>query len=131
MILPILAATFICAGVLIATPALADPCNAPLPRHGETFAGPVEYVGDGDGFCVRTSAGLVEVRVADFYAPELNDPGGREAKAVLERLVMGRTVRCVAGKRSYDRITARCTLNGASVGDLMRSRVKEGGRGYR
>lgn len=132
MILPILAATFICAaGVLIATPALADPCEAPLPRPGEVFSGPVEYTIDGDGFCVATPTGLIEVRIADFYAPELNAPGGRGAKSELERLIMGRNVRCIAGRKSYDRTIARCTLNGSSIGGLMRSRVKEGGRGYR
>lgn len=132
-----------CAAVLALAPAmaLADPCKAipdrgPLPSHlspGSTFRGPVTYVGDGDSLCVglgRDPRQWVEVRVADFYAPELNAPGGREAKRALERLVRGKTLACVAGRRSFDRIVADCRLGSASVGDLMRQAgVAEGGAG--
>ena len=122
--------TALAAFLLLATPATADPCEAPLPPQGRVFTGRVEYVGDGDGLCVTSLAGLIEVRIADFYAPELSQPGGREAKAALEGLVMGRTVQCVAGHRSYDRTVAVCRLKGQSVGDLMRrAGVKEGGNG--
>lgn len=127
---------------LIATPALADPCKAvpdkgPAPAwlaRGATFAGPVVYVGDGDGLCVDARGvgpgGWVEVRVADFYAPELHTPDGPAAKAALERIAMGRRVECVAEKKSYDRIVAVCRLGGRSLGDLMRAAgVPEGGRG--
>lgn len=127
---------------LAAAPALADPCKlipdrgrAPAWLHkGATFSGPVVYVGDGDNLCVSVGprAGLdwVEVRVADFYAPELHTPEGPAAKAALERIAMGRRVNCVAGKRSYDRVVAVCRLNGRSLGDLMRrAGVPEGGRG--
>lgn len=116
--------------MMIASAALADPCEAPLPRRGEFFSGPVRYVGDGDSLCVAGPAGLIEVRVADFYAPELHEPGGREAKAVLSRIAMGQRVTCHAGKRSYDRVVAVCVLSGLSLGDRMRrAGVKEGGRG--
>jgi hypothetical protein len=33
-------------------PALADPCEGPLPAKGTTFTGVVRYVGDGDGLCI-------------------------------------------------------------------------------
>lgn len=126
---------------LLAGAALADPCKAipdrgPLPNFlspGKIIAGPVVYVGDGDSLCVALGPDpmqWVEVRVADFYAPELQAPGGAEAKSQLERLVRSRRVECVAGRRSYDRVVARCTLAGRSVGDLMRAAgVKEGGNG--
>jgi len=126
---------------LIATPALADPCGAipdrgPMPTHltaGKTFSGPVAYVGDGDSLCVATGPTTdqwVEVRIADFYAPELSAPGGREAKATLERMAKGRHAVCTAGRRSYDRVVATCRIGGVSIGDLMRSAgVAEGGRG--
>jgi len=130
---------------LVATPALADPCKAipdrgalpPYLRAGAAFSGPVTYVGDGDGLCVAVVSGRerdpstwVEVRVADYYAPELSDPGGGAAKSALSRLVMGKRLSCVAQKRSYDRIVAVCKLHGKSVGDLMRARgVAEGGNG--
>lgn len=127
--------------LLVASPALADPCTAipdsgPVPpevRPGAVFTGPVVYVGDADSLCVglgRSSDRWVEVRLADFYGPELQETGGRAAKASLERIAMGRTVVCTAGRRSYDRVVARCTLQGVSLGDRMRSAgVAEGGRG--
>jgi len=100
---------------------------------GAAFAGPVTYVGDGDSLCVAVGPGpesWVEVRVEDFYAPELHAPGGEEAKAALARIAMGRTVTCVAGHRSYDRVVATCALRGRTLGDLMRAAgVPEGGNG--
>lgn len=133
----------IAAAVMVATPVLADPCKripdrGPMPSElapGRTFAGPVVYVGDGDSLCVETTPGKggdgwVEIRLADFYAPELSEPGGRAARDGLAYIAMRRRVSCVAGRRSYDRVVARCTLNGTSLGDLMRRRgVDEGGRG--
>jgi endonuclease YncB( thermonuclease family) len=113
--------------------AAADPCTAPLPSQGTTFSGTVRYVGDGDSICVGNSgsgASWIEVRIADFYAPELHAVGGRQAKAAMEQIALGRTVQCIAGKRSYDRVVAQCILNGNSLGDLMRrTGIVEGGRG--
>lgn len=125
--------------------ALADPCTAipdrgPMPPYlhqGQRFAGPVVYVGDGDGLCVAAQPGRerdpstwVEVRVADFYAPELHEPGGEAAKAALTRIARGKWAVCVADHRSYDRIVAACRISGRDVGELMRSAgVVEGGRG--
>lgn len=133
-VLTLLAAAF-------ALPAVADPCKAipdkgPMPSYlaqGGVFSGPVSYVGDGDSLCVAVGASpaeWVEVRIADFYAPELNGPGGREARRVLERVAKGRNAVCTAQKRSYDRVVATCRIEGASVGDLMRAQgVSEGGNG--
>lgn len=112
---------------------MADPCGAPLPAKGTPFSGTVQHIIDGDGYCVSDSsdpATWVEVRTADFYAEEATKPGGPEAKAALRRLIFGRRVECVAGHKTYDRTAAVCTLNGTSVGDLMRGAgVVEGGRG--
>lgn len=124
-----------------ATSATADPCKAipdkgPMPANlhrGAEFGGPVVYVGDGDGLCVAVGAGpgnWVEVRLADFYAPELAEPGGAQAKQVLEDLALGEPAVCIAQKKSYDRVVAVCRLRGVSVGDLMRGKgVPEAGRG--
>lgn len=127
---------------LIATPVMADPCKAihdrgPMPAYlspGSTFAGPVVYVGDGDSICVsvgpRQGLDWVEVRVADFYAPELHAPGGSQARDTMEDIAMGRHVSCIAQHRSYDRVVATRRLGGVSLGDLMRKRgVAEGGNG--
>lgn len=134
----------ILAALTLATPALADPCKAipdrkddwPRPtwiREGVPLRGPVVYVGDGDGLCFSAGSGprsWVEVRIADFYAPELNQQGGREAKAALERITRGKRAVCTAGHRSYDRIVANCRIGGVSIGELMRRQgISEGGNG--
>lgn len=101
--------------------------------RGQVFSGLVSYVGDGDSLCVAVgpkAAEWVEVRLEDFYAPELNAPGGREAKAALERATEGKALSCRASHRSYDRIVAMCWLGTVSVGDLMRKRIVEGGNGH-
>ena len=124
---------------------------------GRTFSGPISYVGDGDSLCVDVGGrnrppprlldrrgivppsgpendprtdhlSWVEVRVADFYSPELHASGGREAKATLERLAKGRYAVCKAQHRSHDRVVAVCRIGGVSVGELMRlAGVREGG----
>lgn len=118
-----------------ATPALADPCEGKLPAPGTQFSGVVRYVGDGDSLCVGPAGQpgrWIEIRLADFYAPELNAPGGRDAKRILETLTRGRNLVCRAGRRSYDRVVARCTLGGVALGERMRAAgVREGGRGRR
>lgn len=121
---------------------MADPCKAipdkgPMPPYlakGRTFSGPVTHIGDGDSLCVATGLGAntwVEVRVADFYSPELHAPGGKEAKRALERIAFGNRAVCTAQHRSYDRVVAVCRIGGVSVGELMRGIGQpEGGAGY-
>jgi hypothetical protein len=93
---------------------------------------------DGDGLCVGPRVGegptWIEVRLADFNAPELREPGGRAAKTTLSRLAMGREIECVAtpgrsGRvRSWDRVIAVCRIDGRTLGDLLRAAgVREGG----
>lgn len=90
-------------------PALADPCTGKLDAPGAAFSGVMHYVGDGYGLCVappcRPDRGI-EIRLADFFAPELNMSGGRETKRPLEALAQGRPLMCRAGRRSYDRVIA-------------------------
>jgi endonuclease YncB( thermonuclease family) len=130
---PLIRAVAFLGGLLVAVPALADPCEAPLPRPGATFSGTVRYLVDGDGLCVGNGpdpATWIEVRLADFYAPELHEPGGAQAKAALERVTAGRRLVCTADHRSWDRIVAVCTIGRKSVGELMHEAgVPEGGRG--
>lgn len=129
------------AATLVPEVASADPCRAipdkgPMPAYlakGRTFSGQVAYVGDGDSLCVAQGpkpSAWVEVRLADFYAPELHAPGGREAKRALEQIARGRHAVCKAQKRSYDRVVAKCEIGGVSIGELMRAQgVAEGGEG--
>lgn len=114
--------------ILMCSSALADPCEAPLPHKGQAFSGVVTYIVDGDGFCVGDKDGGIEVRMADFNAIELNQPGGQESKRALKKLIYGKVVSCRAGRRSYDRTVAHCRLDGKSIGDLLRAAgVPEGG----
>ncbi len=122
--------------------AAADPCRAvpdsgPAPAYlspGSAFSGPVVHIIDGDGLCVDVGGGptgWVEVRLADFYAPELSSPEGPAAKRDLERISLGRRLECVAQKQSYDRIVAQCRLEGRRLSDLLRGLGgNEGGRGF-
>ena len=125
--------------LLVAAPAAAEPCTAPLPAQaGAVFSGVVRYVGDGDSLCVRGGSDprtWIEVRLADFDAPELHGPGGAPAKQRLREAALGREVRCVAERgrsgrvQVYDRVIARCRLSGQSLGDVLRARGgEEGGR---
>lgn len=118
-----------------ATPADADPCKGRLPPNGQQFSGVVRYVGDGDGLCVGPEGRpdlWIEVRLSDFYAPELHKPGGDLAKRRLATLVLGRPIVCRAGRRSYDRVVAACRLSGRPIGDVLRERGGvEGGRAWR
>ena len=126
--------------VALALPAIAraDPCEGSLPRReGERFVGTVRYVGDGDSLCVGQSSDpntWIEVRLADFNAPELHTAAGPAAKTTLERIAMGHQAQCVAGGgrrgnvTSYDRVIATCRIGGRRIGDLMRAAgIQEGG----
>lgn len=104
-------------------------------KPGRRFEGPVVYVGDGDSLCVSLGPRpdrWVEVRLADVYAPELHEPDGPRAKAVLERVAKGRRLACRAGRRSYDRVVASCRLDGRPLADLLRAAgAPAGGRGVK
>lgn len=128
------------AAALIAAPALADPCEAPVSGYkpGATVTGSVRYVGDGDSLCLGSDDDPLtwtEIRLSDFFAPELNAPGGRQAKAALDRFI-GRAAVCTAERgangstRSYDRLVASCSVDGRSLADSLRQAgIVEGGRG--
>ena len=127
---------------LCATQAHADPCTAPVTgyRAGAVVTGTVRYVGDADSLCIGQGPDpktWIEIRLADFYGPELNAAGGRAAKQTLVDLTKGTVAVCTVRQSdrgpktySYDRLIAQCRVDGASLGDLMRGAgVKEGGNG--
>lgn len=119
--------------LLLVLPAVAhaDPCEGRLPnRAGEAFAGIVRYIGDGDSLCIGRTADpedWIEVRLADFDAPELSERDGRRSREMLSRLVRGRQVTCTASRGrggrviSHDRVIATCRLDGRRLGDLLRA----------
>lgn len=133
--------SILAAALAVAAPiaAHADPCTAQLPSHaGATFSGVVRYVGDGDGLCVGTTSDpreWIEVRLGDFDAPELHSADGPRSKRLLEQIAMGRQAQCraVRGRSGrvivWDRVIAICSINGRSVGDLLRTAgAPEGGK---
>lgn len=111
-------------------PAYADPCEAPLPAQpGAQFSGTVRYIGDGDSLCVGRTTDpheWIEVRLADFDAPELHQDFGAAAKSALERTALHREVTCTTERGrsrrvvSFDRVIARCRIGPNSIGDLLR-----------
>jgi len=128
--------------LLYASGAHADPCTAPVTGYkaGAVVTGPVRYVGDADSLCIGQGPDpktWIEIRLADFYGPELNAPGGVAAKQTLVDLANGKEAVCTVqhsdrGPKtySYDRLIAQCRVDGASLGDLMRrAGVREGGNG--
>jgi len=126
------------AALLCAPVAFADPCEGKLPaKAGTVFTGTVRYIVDGDGICVGATSDpntWIEVRLADFDAPELRTQEGRRAKEVMTHLAMGKQASCVtrpgrSGRTtSYDRVIASCKVSGSSLASLMRGAgVKEGG----
>lgn len=117
--------------LVYAAPALADPCEGPLPARNATFSGAVRYVGDGDGLCVGPAGRpdlWIEVRLGDFYAPELHEPSGTDAKRRLERVVLGQVLQCRAGKRSYDRVIGYCALRERPLGGAAARERRPRGR---
>ena len=74
---------------------------------------------DGDTFVVMYDGEETSVRLADYDAPEPREEGGQEAKAELERLILGRVVTLeFPGPRKRDhfgRLFARAYLGGNPV----------------
>lgn len=88
---------------LLASPALA-------------LDGPA-YVIDGDTIVIARE----RIRLQNFNAPELDQPGGQQAKARLQAITRGKTVHCDGKARDrYARLVARCSVGGVDIGRAMR-----------
>lgn len=82
-------------------------------------------VADGDTVKVRGGEGAVStVRLSQIDTPEMDQPGGLEAKKALAELVLGKTVRLrTSGKDRYNRYIAGIFLEGT---DVNRTLVEQG-----
>ncbi len=91
---------------LLAAPALAD----------SVLEGTVTHVRDGDTIEIGETA----VRLSGLHAPEMDEAGGREARAFMVELVSGKVVLCqLEGRRSYDREIGTCALDGDDIAGLL------------
>jgi micrococcal nuclease len=94
------------------------------------FTGPVTHIVDGDTFDMRTAAGPVRIRFCGIDSPEHGQAGYHSAADVLQKLIGGKTVRCVqvgAGTpcdgrsrpTNRDRVVARCFIGGLDIATEM------------
>lgn len=78
--------------------------------------GPARVV-DGDTLVIARE----RIRIQNYNAPELDQPGGQAAKARMEALTRGKTVHCDGKARDrYGRLVARCDVDGNDLGKAMR-----------
>lgn len=91
------------------------------PREPEVLTGRVARVGDGDTFDLEVAGRpRLRVRLQGIDAPELSQDHGREAKAALEALVLGREVQVRASRRDrHGRQTGVVLLEGRDLNQLL------------
>lgn len=71
-----------------------------------------------DGDTIRL--GNLKIRLWGIDAPELHQSLGVPAKAFLEDTVAGKEIRCLPdGSISYDRVVAKCLVDGQDIGELI------------
>lgn len=76
------------------------------------LVGTVTRVRDGDTIEIEGQA----VRLNGLHAPEMSDPGGRDARRFMVNFVEGRTVVCnLNGEQSFDRLIGRCFFGGRDI----------------
>lgn len=114
----------IVAGLLMAAaigllPGVMDLPAQDLPATPDIAAdleGTVTHVRDGDTIEIGGTA----VRLSGLHAPEMDEAGGREARAFMVELVKGKRVQCrLEGRRSYDRAIGTCALDGDDIAGLL------------
>lgn len=139
LVLAILGTVAFMALVLVYSPAHAQTtlkqCTAHWPRKGMTYAGEMRTIRDGDTVCVCSGTDprtCVRTRLADFYAPEIYEPGGVEARDTLAGIAAGRRWVCTYHHVTRNRAASYCEADGQRIGDLMRAAgVREGGNGFK
>jgi endonuclease YncB( thermonuclease family) len=84
------------------------------------FTGEVTGVPHGDILLVTHEGKVAQVRLHGVVAPEKSQPHAEEARAALEKLALGKTVRVIPmGKDRQKRISADVRLDDQSLNDRM------------
>ena len=95
-----------------------------LPVCGQTLAGRVTTVHDGDTVTVLSARGPVRVRLLGIDCPEQGQPFSARARRYTSDMTLGREVTVKAnGRDQYDRLLGRVFVGGR---DLNRLLVQEG-----
>ena len=85
-------------------------------QRGGTVEQPVQDVVEGDTLFI----GATKVRLEGIAVPAPDEPGGVEARQYLSHLALGKTAVChLSGGRSWDRIDARCEVEGLDLAEAM------------
>lgn len=109
--------------VLLTAPVLSGPSPSAAREAnravGETFAGRVTQVVDGDTFRMRNAS--VRIRIWGLDAGETGTAQGARATKALERLIAGRTLTClVRDIDRFGRIVGQCVLpDGRDIAAVM------------
>lgn len=100
--------------LLMAQTALAESAAKPA------LQGQIIRVSDGDSVTLLSESGTLRVRLAGIDAPESRMPYGREAKAHLAAMVLGKEVQAIVHKKDrYGRTIATLMLNTKDVNLAM------------
>ena len=90
------------------------------PRLATELAGKAAGVMDGDTMVLSAGGAERKVRLARIDAPEKSQPFGPEAKACLEGMVTGRSVRVSWNREDmYGRVIGEVVVRGRSVNEAM------------
>lgn len=100
--------------LLMAHTALAQSATTPA------LQGQIIRVSDGDSVTLLSESGTLRIRLAGIDAPESRMPYGREAKAHLAAMVLGKEVQAIVHKKDrYGRTIATLMLNTKDVNLAM------------
>lgn len=96
--------------------------DSPHKQITEDFTAEVVKVHDGDTITVRWSDRDFDfpIRLADINAPELNQPGGHEARSWLEKRILNETIDIILSERrveKWGRILGTIYHNGLNVAE--------------
>jgi endonuclease YncB( thermonuclease family) len=96
----------------------ASVCNGKVPAVGDqdVLNGRIVSVTDGDTFKAKIQGAVMEFRMADLDAPELDQPYGRDAKAMLKAALSGKdAVMLRVDTDSYGRLVAHVWIGNLHI----------------